>query len=142
MSLVQGPEQYRRGGMAREQHWQERLVKTDGKIKRNEEKNARYTYKKDSEAALSLQTSCCKVSFPPYKYQTAQPRQTNLLASYAARFGSQPVCKTALSWGTVPKQLVLLSLSEILDQTRSTCSLIFWPPFPYAKIKISTLRNL
>lgn len=35
MPLVQGPEQYRRGGMAREQHWQERLVKTDGKIKRN-----------------------------------------------------------------------------------------------------------
>lgn len=60
----------------------------------------------------------------------------DLLVSYVVAFGSQPVCKTDLSWHTIPKQLLLLLLVEILDQSRNTCSLIFWLPFPCTKIKI------
>jgi len=56
--------------------------------------------------------------------------------------GSQPGCKTDLSWGNIPKQLVVLPVLEILDWSRNTCPFIFWPFFPYTVTKINTLWNL
>lgn len=76
--------------------------------------------------------------------ETEPSANGDLLVSYVATFGSQPVCKTDLSWHTIPKQLLLLLLVEILDQSSNTCSLIFWLLFPWTKIKtkIKTLWNL
>lgn len=76
--------------------------------------------------------------------ETEPSANSDLLVSYVAAFGSQSVCKTDLSWRTIPKQLLLLLLVEILDQSRNTCSLIFWLLFPRTKIKIKikTLWNL
>lgn len=74
--------------------------------------------------------------------ETEPSANSDLLVSYVAAFGSQPVCKTDLSWHTIPKQLLLLLLVEILDQSRNTCSSIFWLLFPCTKIKIKTLWDL